>query len=121
MGNAAGSIDVPQGKEGKTVSAPPGPAACQKQSTGLKLPMPPEEELEERFSAVLNTMNLPPDKVKILSQYDNEKKWDLICDQERFQVKNPPSAYLEKLKSHLDHGGVSRKVQTHIRLQFDKF
>ncbi len=28
-----------------------------------------------------NTMNLPPDKVKILSQYDNEKKWDLICDQ----------------------------------------
>lgn len=26
-------------------------------------------------------MNLPPDKVKILSQYDNEKKWDLICDQ----------------------------------------
>uniref|UniRef100_A0AAQ5ZVJ2 Formin-like 1a n=1 Tax=Amphiprion ocellaris TaxID=80972 RepID=A0AAQ5ZVJ2_AMPOC len=56
-----------------------------------------------------NTMNLPPDKVKILSQYDNEKKWDLICDQERFQVKNPPSAYLDKLKSYLDHGGVSRK------------
>uniref|UniRef100_A0AAX7URD8 Formin-like 1a n=1 Tax=Astatotilapia calliptera TaxID=8154 RepID=A0AAX7URD8_ASTCA len=57
-----------------------------------------------------NTMNLPPDKVKILSQYDSEKKWDLICDQERFQVKNPPSAYLEKLKSFVDHGGVSRKV-----------
>lgn len=31
-----------------------------------------------------NTMNLPPDKVKILSQYDNEKKWDLICDQVGF-------------------------------------
>lgn len=28
-----------------------------------------------------NTMNLPPDKVEILSHYDNEKKWDLICDQ----------------------------------------
>lgn len=28
-----------------------------------------------------NTMNLPSDKVKILSRYDNEKKWDLICDQ----------------------------------------
>ncbi|XP_062298251.1 formin-like protein 1 [Scomber scombrus] len=63
------------------------------------------------MSSCKNTMNLPPDKVKILSQYDNEKKWDLICDQERFQVKNPPSAYLEKLKSHLDHGGVSRKVK----------
>uniref|UniRef100_A0A669D229 Formin like 1 n=1 Tax=Oreochromis niloticus TaxID=8128 RepID=A0A669D229_ORENI len=58
-----------------------------------------------------NTMNLPPDKVKILSQYDSEKKWDLICDQERFQVKNPPSAYLEKLKSFVDHGGVSRKFR----------
>ncbi|CAM9135716.1 unnamed protein product [Lampetra planeri] len=59
-------------------------------------------------------MNLPPDKVKILSQYDNEKKWELICDQERFRVKNPPSAYLEKLKSHLDHGGVSRKFKRRV-------
>uniref|UniRef100_A0A8C6SPX1 Formin like 1 n=1 Tax=Neogobius melanostomus TaxID=47308 RepID=A0A8C6SPX1_9GOBI len=58
-----------------------------------------------------NTMNLPPDKMKILCQYDSEKKWDLICDQERVQVKNPPSIYLDKLRSYLDHGGVSRKVQ----------
>lgn len=28
-----------------------------------------------------NCMNLPPDKVQLLSQYDNEKKWELICDQ----------------------------------------
>uniref|UniRef100_A0AAX7SPE0 Formin-like 1a n=1 Tax=Astatotilapia calliptera TaxID=8154 RepID=A0AAX7SPE0_ASTCA len=67
----------------------------------------------EKFS--LNTMNLPPDKVKILSQYDSEKKWDLICDQERFQVKNPPSAYLEKLKSFVDHGGVSRKFRRRVQ------
>lgn len=26
-------------------------------------------------------MNLPPDKVKLLLQYDSEKKWELICDQ----------------------------------------
>ena len=26
-------------------------------------------------------MNLPPDKARLLLQYDNEKKWDLICDQ----------------------------------------
>uniref|UniRef100_A0A669BKX8 Formin like 1 n=1 Tax=Oreochromis niloticus TaxID=8128 RepID=A0A669BKX8_ORENI len=63
----------------------------------------------------INTMNLPPDKVKILSQYDSEKKWDLICDQERFQVKNPPSAYLEKLKSFVDHGGVSRKFRRRVQ------
>ncbi|XP_008577771.1 PREDICTED: formin-like protein 1 [Galeopterus variegatus] len=55
-------------------------------------------------------MNLPPDKIQLLSQYDNEKKWELICDQERFQVKNPPAAYIQKLKSYLDTGGVSRKV-----------
>uniref|UniRef100_A0A674BRY4 Formin like 1 n=1 Tax=Salmo trutta TaxID=8032 RepID=A0A674BRY4_SALTR len=60
-----------------------------------------------------NSMNLPPDKVKILCQYDNEKKWELVCDQERFQVKNPPSAYLLKLRSYLDQGGVSRKVLYH--------
>ncbi|KAF7665194.1 hypothetical protein LDENG_00149920 [Lucifuga dentata] len=115
MGNAAGNMEVPLGKESKTVSAPPGSTGPQKQSTGPKLPMPPEEELEDRFNAVLNTMNLPPDKVKILSQYDNEKKWDLICDQERFQVKNPPSAYLEKLKSYLDHGGVSQKFKRRVQ------
>ncbi|KAK5906376.1 hypothetical protein CgunFtcFv8_002249, partial [Champsocephalus gunnari] len=106
-------MEVPQTKEGKAVSAPPGSTGSQNPSA--KLSMPPEEELEQRFSAVLNTMNLPPDKVKILSQYDNEKKWDLICDQERFQVKNPPSAYLERLKSYLDHGGVSRKFKRRVQ------
>lgn len=36
----------------------------------LPCPLPPQ-----------NCMNLPPDKVQLLSQYDNEKKWELICDQ----------------------------------------
>lgn len=27
------------------------------------------------------SMNLPADKAKLLKQYDDEKKWDLICDQ----------------------------------------
>lgn len=30
-----------------------------------------------------SSMNLPPDKLKLLSQYDNEKKWELVCDQVR--------------------------------------
>ncbi|KAJ8364623.1 hypothetical protein SKAU_G00134540 [Synaphobranchus kaupii] len=62
-----------------------------------------------------NSMNLPPDKVKLLCQYDNEKKWELVCDQERFQVKNPPSAYLLKLKSYLDQGGVTRKFKRRVQ------
>uniref|UniRef100_A0A8C9SXQ1 Formin-like 3 n=1 Tax=Scleropages formosus TaxID=113540 RepID=A0A8C9SXQ1_SCLFO len=33
-----------------------------------------------------SSMNLPPDKARLLRQYDSEKKWDLICDQERFQA-----------------------------------
>lgn len=41
--------------------------------------------------------------------------WLALCifhipPQERFQVKNPPAAYIQKLKSYLDTGGVSRKV-----------
>ncbi|XP_045442130.1 formin-like protein 1 isoform X1 [Pipistrellus kuhlii] len=100
MGNAAGSAEQPAG--------PAAPAP--KQPAAPKQPMPAEGELEERFNRVLNCMNLPPDKVQLLSQYDNEKKWELICDQERFQVKNPPTAYIQKLKSYLETGGVSRKV-----------
>lgn len=30
-------------------------------------------------------MNLPPDKLKLLSQCDNEKKWELVCDEVRIQ------------------------------------
>ncbi|XP_031365883.1 formin-like protein isoform X1 [Apis dorsata] len=47
-------------------------------------------------------MDLPPDKAKLLKQYDNEKKWDIICDQERVQAKDPPSHYLAKLRTYLD-------------------
>ncbi|KAM6295619.1 LOW QUALITY PROTEIN: formin-like protein 1 [Aegotheles albertisi] len=77
--------------------------------------MPGTAELEERFGRALNSMNLPPDKMELLNQYDNEKKWELICDQERFQVKNPPSAYIQKLRSHLDTGGVSRKFKRRVQ------
>uniref|UniRef100_A0A8D3C262 Formin-like 1a n=1 Tax=Scophthalmus maximus TaxID=52904 RepID=A0A8D3C262_SCOMX len=63
-------------------------------------------------------MNLPPDKLQLLSQYDNEKKWELVCDQERFQVKSPPSTYLTKIKSfYQDQGVVSRRVSLKKRIQ----
>lgn len=68
-------------------------------------------------------MDLPPDKAKLLKSYDNEKKWDIICDQvrcssrprdspanrlfsrlfqEMVQAKDPPSHYLTKLRTYLD-------------------
>uniref|UniRef100_A0A3Q1CDY0 Formin-like 2b n=1 Tax=Amphiprion ocellaris TaxID=80972 RepID=A0A3Q1CDY0_AMPOC len=65
-----------------------------------------------------NSMNLPPDKVRLLRSYDNEKKWELICDQERFQVKNPPHTYIQKLRGFLDPA-VTRKVT--VCLSFTKF
>uniref|UniRef100_A0A8B9J905 Formin-like 1a n=1 Tax=Astyanax mexicanus TaxID=7994 RepID=A0A8B9J905_ASTMX len=66
--------------------------------------------------SVQSTMNLPPDKMMLLNQYDNEKKWELVCDQERFQVKNPPSAYLNKIRSfYQDQGGVTRRFKKRIQ------
>uniref|UniRef100_A0A8C9YNW7 Formin like 1 n=1 Tax=Sander lucioperca TaxID=283035 RepID=A0A8C9YNW7_SANLU len=70
------------------------------------------------FSLFQSYMNLPPDKLELLSQYDNEKKWELVCDQERFQVKSPASTYLAKIKSfYQDQGGVSLRVSLKKRIQ----
>ncbi|KAF4115937.1 hypothetical protein G5714_003426 [Onychostoma macrolepis] len=118
MGNAAGGLEQVDGPEakGSTGGSNAAPSTPKKKCAPAKLPMPPEEELEERFSVVLGSMNLPPDKMKLLSQYDNEKKWELVCDQERFQVKNPPSAYLTKIRSfYQDHGGVARRFKKRVQ------
>lgn len=37
--------------------------------------------MDDGVCVLQNSMNLPPDKVRLLRQYDNEKKWELICDQ----------------------------------------
>uniref|UniRef100_A0A3P8X7J0 Formin-like 2b n=1 Tax=Esox lucius TaxID=8010 RepID=A0A3P8X7J0_ESOLU len=89
-------------------------AVIRARAAPVKLPMPDPTELEERFSIALNSMNLPPDKVRLLRCYDNEKKWELICDQERFQVKNPPHTYIQKLRGFLDPA-VTRKVISKFR------
>ncbi|KAK2833198.1 hypothetical protein Q5P01_017087 [Channa striata] len=125
MGNAAAGGLEQEPAEGREARnsvgvAPemsdPTPTLQKKQAAAPKLPIPPEEELDERFNVVLSYMNLPPDKLMLLSQYDNEKKWELVCDQERFQVKSPPSTYLNKIKSfYQDQGGVSRRHKKRIQ------
>lgn len=118
MGNAVGGLEQAEGQEakGSTGGLNPAPSILKKKCAPPKLPMPPEEELEERFNVVLSSMNLPPDKMKLLSQYDNDKKWELVCDQERFQVKNPPSAYLTKIKCfYQDQGGVTRRFKKRVQ------
>ncbi|KAJ8258252.1 hypothetical protein GJAV_G00194830 [Gymnothorax javanicus] len=92
-----------------------GPSEMKTHMMPLKVPMPDPIELEERFALVLNSMNLPPDKARLLRQYDNEKKWDLICDQERFQVKNPPHTYIHKLRGFLDQGVTRKKFRRRVQ------
>ncbi|KAK6165836.1 hypothetical protein SNE40_022673 [Patella caerulea] len=73
-----------------------------KASMPIRLPMPDTSELERRFTKVLASMDLPPDKARVLKNYDDEKKWDLICDQERVHAKDAPHVYLDKLRTYLD-------------------
>lgn len=47
-------------------------------------------------------MDLPPDKAKLLRNYDLEKKWEIICDQDMVQAKDSPAHYLNKLRTYLD-------------------
>ncbi|XP_077184582.1 formin-like protein 3 isoform X4 [Paroedura picta] len=100
---------------GNAESGEPGGGPGLLQPPPGKVPMPDQGELEERFALVLSSMNLPPDKARLLRQYDNEKKWDLICDQERFQVKNPPHTYIQKLKSFLDPGVTRKKFRRRVQ------
>ncbi|XP_067170336.1 formin-like protein 3 isoform X3 [Apteryx mantelli] len=104
--------------DGEALPRGPGAAAAPA-GPGLlvpgKMPMPEPCELEERFALVLSSMNLPPDKARLLRQYDNEKKWDLICDQERFQVKSPPHAYIQKLRSFLDPSVTRKKFRRRVQ------
>ncbi|KAM9296192.1 formin-like protein 1 [Gastrophryne carolinensis] len=114
MGNAAGTLDMFQGRDPKTLSPGTTPPR-QKEATSAKLQRPNSGELEERFNVVLEAMNLPPDKISVLRQYDQDKKWELVCDQERFQVKSPPAAYIQKLRSYVDTGGISRKFKKRVQ------
>ena len=34
--------------------------------------------------------------------FDDVKKWELICDQEQVNAREPPSTYLSKLRTYLD-------------------
>ncbi|XP_075897750.1 formin-like protein 2 [Nelusetta ayraudi] len=90
-------------------------AVIRSRAAPVRLPLPDPAELEERFSIALNSMNLPPDKVRLLRSYDNEKKWELICDQERFQVKNPPHTYIQKLRGFLDPAVTRKKFRRRVQ------
>ena len=92
----------------------------------VDIQMPDSAELERRFqkgmttlfasrhylmshnhSAICQTpalasMDLPPDKAKLLRGYDIEKKWEMIRDQEKVTAKESPEFYLRRLSTYLD-------------------
>ncbi|OUC46595.1 diaphanous FH3 domain protein, partial [Trichinella nativa] len=57
-------------------------------------------------------MDLPPQKAKILRGYDFSKKWELVCDQEKFIEQGSPKLYLDKLRSYLDPKGSKKKKKS---------
>lgn len=48
-------------------------------------------------------------KVQYGQVYTHSNAYSVLCLQERFQVKNPPHTYIQKLRGYLDPG-VTRKV-----------
>jgi hypothetical protein len=50
------------------------------------------------------SMDLPPDKAKLLKNYDSEKKWDIICDQVSEPRKKKKARTLRKKKKRFLHG-----------------
>ncbi|XP_006823107.2 formin-like protein 2 [Saccoglossus kowalevskii] len=74
-----------------------------------KTPMPETTELEKRFTKVLASMDLPPDKAKVLKSYEDEKKWELICDQEKVVAKETPGYYIDKIKKLIDPAGTTKR------------
>lgn len=51
---------------------------------------------------VLATMDLPPDKSKVLWNYDRDRKWEIIRDQKKVQAKQEPKYYLSRMRSYMD-------------------
>nr|XP_054767781.1 formin-like protein 3 isoform X3 [Lytechinus pictus] len=61
-------------------------------------------------------MDLPPEKAKLLRQYNDEKKWDLICDQEKVSAKAPPEQYIARIRKVMEPGNTSKRTR---RKMFD--
>lgn len=61
-----------------------------------------QNKYKQMIIEVLASMDLPPDKAKVLRGYDDEKKWEMIKDQDKVSAKNEPEFYLKKLRTYLD-------------------
>lgn len=63
-------------------------------------PIPPTEELNRRLALVLESMNIPKAKAQEFMAQSDEKKWQLVSQQDQQESKDPPSHYLDQLQLH---------------------
>ena len=75
-------------------------AGVQGSAGAPRMPIPNDKDLDERFNEVIKSMNLQPEQITVLKNFPRDKKWDIVCDQERVQAKDPPSVYLGKLRAY---------------------
>ncbi|CAF0730840.1 unnamed protein product [Adineta ricciae] len=73
---------------------------------------PDDRTLDELFQKTLATMDLPPDKVKMLRDFPSDKKWDIIRDRDQVIAKHPPQYYIDGLKTYIRGANLVPKALT---------
>lgn len=64
--------------------------------------LPDDEEIERRFSTLLEKMTLPPERAAELAKSPKAHKWKMIKAKELMQPKYSSGFYIEQLKTHRD-------------------
>ncbi|CAF1327598.1 unnamed protein product [Adineta steineri] len=73
---------------------------------------PDDRTLEELFQKTIATMDLPPDKMKMLRDFPAEKKWDIIRDRDQVIAKHPPEYYINGLQTYIRGANLVEKAST---------
>lgn len=75
-----------------------------------------------RFNEAIRAIDLPPERAKHLRSFTREKKWEFVSDHENsmVQARDPPSAYLDKLRAYLDPKSTKKKERTKSGKDYDK-
>ncbi|CAF4058209.1 unnamed protein product, partial [Rotaria sordida] len=73
---------------------------------------PDDRTLEELFQKTIATMDLPPDKIKMLREFPSDKKWDIIRDRDQVIAKHPPQYYIDGLKTYIRGANLVPKAST---------
>ncbi|CAF0902187.1 unnamed protein product [Adineta ricciae] len=73
---------------------------------------PDDRTLEELFQKTIATMDLAPDKMKMLRDFPAEKKWDIIRDRDQVIAKHPPEYYIEGLQTYIRGANLVEKASS---------